>query len=331
MKIMTQIRLALILVLSSIATLSYGQDPHFSQFGANAVVLNPALTGIYDSEDIRIACAYRSQWGALSSNIATTGVAFDMPFRDRWGLGGYATNYDLANVINTIGFGGSASYQVSDPNQKSYVLSTGMQIGFLYKRTSDERLLFDNQYVSSTGFFDSDLPTGESYERLSRVMPDISIGFSYRSTDKDKKFNPYGGLSLFHVTTPNESLIGNIKSQLPIRWVVSGGGVITPDDKWTIDPNFLFMKQRTATEINVGAQAMYKIQSSFYHVIGGLYYRYQDAVIVHAGLKHNRNMYRISYDITTSPLKEFNNNRGAIEFSVIYYGRKKEREQPMLN
>jgi type IX secretion system PorP/SprF family membrane protein len=304
------------------------QDPHFSQYDASPMVLNPATTGIFPGDEMRIGVNYRSQWGVLSSNIATTAVAFDMALTDRWGVGGVLVNHDLANVINSFGFVGSGSYTITEPTNKEFILSTGLQLGFIYKRTNNDELIFDSQYDGAN--FDNSLPTGETYLQMNRFMLDINWGFAYRMIDKTKTVKPYGGFSVFHLNLPNESLLSNEKSALPLRHVLTGGAVITPDDKWLIDPSFLVMKQRKATEINVGALAYYKLNDSFYEVLGGAYYRVGDALILHGGLKHNRNTYRVSYDLNTSPLKEFSNRRGGIEFSVVYYGRKRVKSAPSI-
>lgn len=319
------------LLIGSFALLfgqAQAQDSHLSQFDASPVLLNPAHTGMFNNGDIRIAVNYRSQWGVLSSNFVTTGASFDMPFKDRWGVGGYLYNSDFANVINSLNFALSGAYQISDPNQQEYYLSAGLQLGFIYKRVNDPNLVFDNQYTN--GLFDSDLPSGEGFQRFNRFMPDINIGFAYIGTDKSKQVNPYGGLALAHITTPNESFVGDESARMPIRWTLSGGAKIEINDDLMIDPNLLFMRQRTFTEINVGALAFYHLNETNYHILGGLYYRHHDAFILHAGLKHLNNIYRISYDINTSGLNQFSNKRGGVEFSVIYTGRRKPKSATFM-
>ena len=49
------------------------QDPHFSQFFASPLTLNPALTGKFDGV-VRVAGNYRNQWPAFN-NVYTTYTA----------------------------------------------------------------------------------------------------------------------------------------------------------------------------------------------------------------------------------------------------------------
>src|ERR687890_2099287 len=69
------------------------QDPHFSQFFASPLTLNPALTGKFDGE-LRVAGNYRNQWPTINRAFTTTTVSVDFPIMrnhisstDTWGLG----------------------------------------------------------------------------------------------------------------------------------------------------------------------------------------------------------------------------------------------------
>src|SRR5690606_15531324 len=91
----------------------------------------------------------------------------------------------------------------------------------IYKKINDQNLIWDAQY--DNGNFNTDLPSGELFERGARLMPDVSIGIAYRSTSPRKRMNPFANFALFHVTTPNESILRTTKSDLPIRYSVNGG------------------------------------------------------------------------------------------------------------
>ena len=61
-----------------LATSAMAQDPHFTQYFASPLTLNPALTGLTQG-DLRLAANYRSQWSSVSSNPYVTGtISFDM-------------------------------------------------------------------------------------------------------------------------------------------------------------------------------------------------------------------------------------------------------------
>lgn len=310
----------LIITLAALAFLfaqkNQAQDAQLSQYQAAPILFNPANTGMLKFTDMRVAALYRSQWSSLATSINTFGVSFDMGAGDRFGFGGAFVNTDAANVINTTSFMASGAYQITDPNQTKYILSTGIQIGILYKRINTNGLIFDAQF---DGFiFDRELPSRESFDRTSRFMIDANVGFSYKSTDRTKKINPFADLAVFHLTMPNESFIGEQESRLPMRWMANVGARIEVNRSFLIDPSVIYMRQREANQFLATAIGYYEIEGTAYQAIGGLGYRTSDAVIIHAGIRHNSNIFRISYDINTSELSDYSQNRGALEFSVIY-------------
>ena len=292
------------------------QDAHTSQLDALPILLSPSNTGMSPGGDLRMGVRYRNQWTSLSSNITTFGLAFDIPYGDRFGFGAAFTNKDEANILTTSNFLLSGAYLISDPNQNKFRLSTGLQLGFLYKRVNPDNLVFDDQYNGS--IFDGTLPTRETLAKQSRIMPDVNFGISYVMTDRTKKVNGYFHGSIFHITSPNESFVQSEKSKLPLRWLAYGGAKINAGRDLVLDPQILFQIQRASREIDAGMMAYYDIEGTAFQVLGGVIYRVQDAVSLNVGIKHNFNTFRISYDFNTSPLKTFSNMRGGVEFTLSY-------------
>lgn len=315
MKNLIKYLLSAIVVLCFLST-GKTQDAQISQYDASPVMFNPANTGMLKFTDLRIAALYRSQWSSLATSFNTFAASFDMAANDRFGVGGVFINTDEANVITTSNFLFSGAYQVSDPNQTKYILSAGVQVGVMYKRVNTNGLIFDSQFDGYN--FDGTLPSQEAFDRTSRLMLDANIGISYKSTDRRKKINPNADLAVFHVTAPDESFIGEEKSKLPLRWMGSVGARIEINRQLMLDPSVIYQRQREAQQFLINAIVNYTFQSTPYQVIGGLGYRTSDAVIIHAGIRHNANIFRISYDINTSSLSDYSKNRGALEFTVIY-------------
>jgi len=293
------------------------QDAHFSQYDAVASITNPALTGMFKGSDFRMSTDLRSQWSQLSSNFLTTAFAYEANVNDQFGFGGYISNFDQAGMLTTFQAGATAAYNVAEDNAP-YTLSVGANLGIIYKKVNDADLLFDAQY--DDGFFNSDIPSGEFFEKRGRLMPEVSLGIAYRSTNAKKTFNPFANFGVFHVTTPDEAILRVTKADLPIRWSAVLGTHIDVSEELRISPTSLVMIQQSAMQINIGSMGQYKLGNGVYSAIFGAAYRFRDAVIAHVGLKHRNNVYRISYDATTSGLSQFNNNRGAFEFSIVYYG-----------
>lgn len=303
---------------------TFAQDGQLSQYDAAPVLLNPALTGMYENADFRMSCNVRSQWNSLSSSFLTTAFAYDISMEKRYGFGTYLNNYNMAGIMNTFQWGATAAYNVSDP-RADHTLSVGVNLGLIYKKVNDQQLLWDMQY--NDGYFDGDLPSGENIQKGARLMPEVALGIAYRSTNDRKRLNPFGNFALFHVTTPDEAIFRAAKSDLPIRYSVNGGVRVEVMEALYLAPMGLYWRQGQDQQINAGVMGEYMLPGSMYSVLFGGSYRVNDAVIAQVGLKHRSAMYRFSYDINTSPLKTYTNNNGAFEFSIIYQGTHSGRER----
>jgi len=308
---------------------SFGQDFHLSQYDASPIILNPSLTGMYGVEEMRMTSQYRSQWGALTSSLTSSAMSFDMRLKDRWGIGAYIMDNNGAKVFNTFNLILSGAYEVTINGgsmwAKDYRLFVGLQAGMIYKGTNDDRLVFDEQYYA--GNFDSDLPSGEVFDKNGLVMPDLNYGISYMNVNREQRVNPYLGFSLFHITSPKESFFNEKESRLPRRFLVHGGTKININESVFVDPKFLCMWQKNASEYVFGIKGYYNLNNSDIWISGGSLIRLKDAVIIMLGVDYNNVIFQISYDINTSGLKAYSKGRGGLEFAVIYNtGRKKEGE-----
>ncbi|NVO01258.1 MAG: PorP/SprF family type IX secretion system membrane protein [Bacteroidetes bacterium] len=305
------------------------QDSHMSQYDAMPVLLNPAMTGVLTQNSIRAGAQFRSQWGALASNITSTALVVDAPLKERWGVGGYLLNNQMSKYFNVFNFVLSGAYKITKTDQKKHLLTVGLQGGLIYKDVKDNKLVFDNQY--SNGNFDPDLPSGESFSRSSVLLPELNYGLFYGFTDPDKKIHPYLGFSLFHITTPNESFTNSVKSRLPRKWVLHGGCNVNITDDFIIEPKGVYMRQLNVQEIEAGMNLNYNFKESQIILMAGGFYRVKDAAIIQIGVNYRNLVYKMSYDINTSSLKTYSEKRGGLEFSIVFngLGDKKNKIRPM--
>ncbi|CAN5339060.1 hypothetical protein BH09BAC5_BH09BAC5_06720 [soil metagenome] len=298
------------------------QDFHLSQYDMNPLYYNPAETGMYFGKEdtkYRFNGSYRSQWQKLQGKpYSSIDVGYDMSL-GRYGVGVLMMDH-IAGTSNfaTFQFLVSGAYQITSPESKKHFLSAGLQMGVFQKKFSYSYLLFENQYTTTDGL-DPNLSNGEDFPDLSIVRYDANLGIHYKYLDPERRFDPSAGFSIYHVTTPNESFTGQ-KSRLPMRFNGIFNCEIHINDYLTLTPNLLYMYSRKANEFNVGILAGYAMQDSPYQMLGGLSYRNRDAVVIHLGMKQGPNVFRISYDIVTSPLKKYGGTRGGFEMGVIYSG-----------
>ncbi len=315
MKRITKIIAAGMMIAS--CTVAKAQDPHLSQWQVSPMLLNPAQTGVIEDADIRVSANYRSQWASVGSNISTLSLAYDRNLTDKpWSYGGYIVNNNLADIFNNTSFVGSVSYEITEPNNNKYHILTGVQLGLIYKRLDISRLTFDNQY--NDGNFDPDLPSNETLNKQSRLLPETAIGGFYYNDNPEKTLLPWAGFGLKHLTQPNEAFLDGPKSSLPILWNVQAGATWIKNENLNIKPYAMYMAQSTATEMIGGIGFDYGFEDTEYRALLDLSYRVDDAVIVQAGFHMKDNWYRISYDIHVSPLRNYSGGRNAIEFSAIF-------------
>ncbi len=300
-------------------------DFHLSQFDVATMYINPALTGMYEGQngDYRMYNDDRSQWGAIGKPFSTIYLAYDMPFR-KWnrnfGFGAYLIdNAAPAGYLNTFNFMLSGAYNILHNTNHKHYLTTGLQMGFFYKSFDPNSFTYDNQYSVAEGGFDQNLPNEETFGKTSVINFDANYGLFYKYIDTSKRFNPFAGFTLQHVTEPNESFTA-IQSRMPIQYVIDAGCDIKVSEQLKLSPEFLYMNAAGATELTGGIIGYYKIEHSNYEPILGLGFRDQDAVIIQTGIKVGQDAFRISYDANTSYLSAFTQGRGAWELSLIITG-----------
>lgn len=323
------------------AALTYkAQDYHLSHYDVATLYYNPATTGMYGREvgDYRVYADQRSQWRALGIKpFTTTYIGYDMPVH-QWGknlgLGGYIINNNggIGN-FNTLTFMVSGAYDILNQRKKgisiesshkdNHLLTFGLQMGLFYRSTNPNSLNYDIQYNinNAGGTFDQSIPNNEAYNRINITRFDANYGLYYRYLERGKKYHPYAGFSMSHITKPNESLTGGM-TRIPIRFMLNTGCDFKLDDKMDITPRFLYMNQAKDYDFTMGFLFYYRINENGTRVYGGFDYRWKDACFISLGLKHENYQVRLSYDINTSYLKNYTNGRGAFEISLIYIGEK---------
>lgn len=320
---------AIIVLVALLHTASKAQDYHLSQYDMSPMFLNPALTGLYGGErgkpgELRMMANYRSQWQRLESKpYSTAAIAFDKPIK-RFGVGAYIMdNLAGRSNYNTFNFIVGGSYEITAPESKDHFLTTGLQIGLINRKFGMDELLFESQYTSSQGL-DGTLDNGENFQKFSILRFDSNIGFYYKYKNPLSDYNPFLGLSVYHLNKPDQAVAGT-ESRMPMRFNIHVGSDIYVDENVNIKPMILYMYQGKAQELNLGAMIFYHMKETQYDIVGGVSYRWKDAVVINAGLKQGQSTFRMSYDIVTSGLKTFNGKRGAIELGVVYSGLSKKR------
>lgn len=320
------VRAIFALLLSPVAALQ-AQDLHFSQFFNSPLTTNPANTGFIPDADYRIGVHYRNQFSNIMSVPYKTMSVFGdaQLFRDRlengWlGVGGVILS-DVAgsgSLRSTKVYGSIAYHQMLG---NSSLLSAGFNLGWANKTIDQSNLKFPDQFDESLGFFDTRVPTSVVLNNTSVSYFDMQAGINYAFfPEEDIYIN--AGYSIHHVNRPKESFFNDkINGVIPMRQIGFINAILKVDKKVIINPNIYYTTQAKASELVLGMNMNYNL-SEFgeTQLIAGVYYRNKDAVIPMVGFELSNVKFTFSYDATVSNLKNFNNSRGAFEFSLIKKG-----------
>ena len=312
------------LLFSSICFLEVSaQDPHFSQFYASPLTLNPALTGLFAGEG-RISSTYRNQWQSISNPFTTGTVAFDTRalrrvFKEQnvFGLGGMAL-YDQSNNggLRSRYLAFTAGYNQQLDKYGHHRLGIGFQASFVSKTIDYTKFLFSRQFTPIG--FDPSLPTGEPRSTLNVNYPDMGTGILYSGISNTEQ-QWYIGASYYHITRPNESMTGG-EAKLSPRTTIHAGYNFSANEMSKLYFSGLYMNSAISSEVMIGS--IYQQYLNFYEkkssVLAGIYYRHNESIIPYAGLESGDFQIGLSYDINISSLRTASNSRGGFELSLQY-------------
>ena len=313
-----------IILFYSLAFYTGAQDIHFSQYYASHENLNPALTGFFHGTQ-RYTFQNKTQWRSVTTPFRTISASLDMPVLQRYLRqdlfgGGIVINRDQAgdSKFGTTQANISLSYIRSINKINNQYLSCGVQLGAAQRTIDYSKLVFDSQYDGTS--FNSALPNNEHFNKSNFIFFDISAGaYWYYILNHGRYFD--GGIALFHINKPAQSLFSNYDVRLNRKLVIHGGSQFEVSKKMSFLPGFLFMQQGTYNEINLGMLFKFANEPSDKNYVSfkfGTYYRFKDAMNFIASLDYNEYTLGISYDINTSDLMPASNSKGGFEISLIY-------------
>lgn len=274
------------------------QDPEFTQFYANPLYLNPALAG--SNICPRVAINYRNQWPGISGTYVTTSASIDRyVFGIKSGIGLLVTNDNAAQgTLKTTNV--SAIYSKQIQVTRNFSINAGLQATYGQKSIDWSKLTFGDMIDERRGFvYNSD----EVSARTKRSFVDFSAGAVMFS-----KY-VFVGFAAHHLTQPDEGLI--YSSKLPVKFTGHAGATIPVGSKsseTTVSPNILYQQQQDFRQLNLG---IYVTKGA---LVGGLWYRNNDAFILLVGFTHGVFKAGYSYDVTVSKLT--NASAGSHEISV---------------
>ena len=146
---------AVLIAASALAFQSVqAQDVHFTQFDAQPLLVNPALTGAFSGQ-WRVAGIYRNQWRSVTIPFVTYGASFDAPIvtdltHDDYLAAGVQLYNDRAGDGNLSNFSGlvSVAYHKYLGEKVDKALTIGLQGGYTQKSIDLSKLYFGDEYYN---------------------------------------------------------------------------------------------------------------------------------------------------------------------------------------
>ena len=318
----------LLLLIILYPVVSRAQDIHFSQFYETALLRNPALAGIF-SGDYRIQGVYRNQWSSIAMPYQTGALSGEAKFpigrKDDYLTGGLQLTYDVAGAshFQTTQALPVINYHKSLSAQRNMYLSIGFMGGFTQRQFNPAHLTFDNQY--NNGAFDPTVPSGEHFEKYKYVYPDVAAGISFSSTF-GQNINWFAGLAYYHFNYPKLTFMDNETIELSPKWEYNAGLSAPLNDYSKLIIEYNQLKQGRYSEVMAGALLGYAIRvpqgaTPYMDMIyGGVFVRWDDAIIPVVKLELEQYEFGFSYDINVSKLAKASRGFGGFELSVAYKG-----------
>ncbi len=323
------------LVLTEACSDAFAQDIHFSQFYMTPLTLNPALAG--SLHDMEVQANYKTQWSSIGSPYKTEAASYDLSFQKKK----RSKAYFAAGINFFSDKAGDSKMGTTQVNltaaghvyfNKYSKLGAGIQIGFDQRSVNYSALQWGNQFDGTS--YNPALSSRENQTSNSYTFVDASAGvvWAYNNTSGGRRvadnrdFSANFGASIFHISQPQYSFIGNTE-KLDVKFVLHGNTVISvPYSKIAFVPGFMFTKQGPASEIYAGSLIRYKlVQSSRYTgLVGGsaismgAFFRAKDAAVIALLMEYSEYTIGMSYDVNTSSLNVASAGRGGFEISLRY-------------
>ena len=300
----------LVLIIGFQAWQVKAQDPHFSQYYANPLYLNPAFAGVNKCPTIHLN--YRNQYPQLGV-YNTYSVSYDQYVSSLKGGLGFMAMRDEAAQGNLTLTEFSAIYSYHLIVNRKFTLLSGFQATYRQRQLDWNNLTFPDMIDPFYGFVK---PTNEiSPDNTTNSHLDLSFGM-LGYTERW-----YLGAVAHHLTQPNEAFLSNNK--LPLKFTAHGGVTVPLGRK----------RLYNSTDNLLIIHAVYQVQGSFSQITGGLSFNRgaitgglglrhgnsnPDAIVILIGLSPEKSPYTIGYSYDYTISKFTNVTGGAHEITFSY-------------
>jgi type IX secretion system PorP/SprF family membrane protein len=232
------------------------QQPIFTQYMFNGLVLNPAYSGSH--ETITLTASARRQWTGIKGAPQTEMISGHSPIKFSRSAAGLVAIHDQVGVTNQSMIYSTYAYRI--PVSKEGKIAVGLQAGATFYRANLSKL----DVVSQNG-----IPDEVFLQDNSRVLPNLGLGLYY----SDKK--SYIGLSLPTIVNNKWNNYDPLNRATQERhWYLTAGHV------FILNPNLKFKPNVLIKWVENGP-VQYDINANFliHEVLwAGISYRMKDSI-----------------------------------------------------
>ena len=301
---------------------AYAQDPHFSQFFASPLTINPANTGNF-SGSLRAALNSRTQLPEFNNAYATKTLSLDAPILkkyikedDKLSVGLLILSDQSGNkLLNDNNIAASVSYSKALDENANHSIALGFQVNYSMYRFDPLKANFEDQ-LTAGGFTgtSSELILGNNF---TKNTTDINAGILYTGSTSDNNIF-YVGASYYHFAKPTVGFITPTYFTNS-RANVHGGAYFSLSSAASLHTSFQYQQQGNTNELIVGGALSYYLgKDNGLELYAGLWSRIKESIIPYVGLEWNHIRAGFTYDIGAANTLASSRFYQSSEFSLIY-------------
>ena len=353
------IQTVLFILIAFVSINSYAQEPVFSQYNLNPIIMNPSLAGI--NNQWSLYANLRQQWPSLTSKFLTNSISFDTPLNNSFSSSvSFLKNSEGEGFLTSEYFRSSVSHEIvklKNINDLNFTIRIGMEYQY-YRRYIDwSRLVFlDELHPIHGDIYSTSFIIPQEFTRT--VNNNFNLGSIITLQNKEgnkSRLNKYLiiGASVHNMIKRSDAFIFN-NYFIPRKYTIHG------DFWWNknsfkrlsiIKQSFFYQQQNVFRTLQIG---LFETEFQSNPLIFGAFYRSQGILIDNdndtfeslyfkVGFRHISKKYNLgikicySRDFTISELR--NNTNGINELVLkihslrygIFMNEEKERRKKITN
>lgn len=317
--------ICLVVLTNLVPAFIQAQDMHFSQYNNCPQLINPALTGQFETM-LKATILHKRQWMNVGTGYVTSGV--DAQYKllsvnsDNFFGFGLLVLDDKAGIAQqkTLAVKGTAAYNMVASDDD--LISAGFQMGFEQRSMNFNDLAWDSQFNGVA--YDPNLDDRERFITNSRSFIDLGAGFHWKHRKKRRFDLGYG---IYHANQ-QITMVARGDDRMRLRQIYKASWIKRYEH---IDMKYdaLVQRQGGANQVMIGVTAEYRIgeESKYTNVKtasiarAGMYYRWKDAISPYIGFEYKRfASISLGYDIRLAKMPFIDGRAGGPEISLTYLG-----------